>query len=470
MTLWGGRFREGPEPRFERFGESFSVDRRLLPQELRASEAWAEEIEQAGALTREERETIVAGLRWIAAQAASDPAFLEGAWEDVHTFVEAKLTMRVGPVARKLHAGRSRNDQVATDLRLWTRDALSGLGAGLAGLRGAILDLARRDGEAPMPGYTHLQRAQPLLFGHFLLAHSERFARDASRLKDAAARADACPLGSGALAGTALPIDRRRLALRLGFARPTANSLDAVSDRDFVAEILSDLALLGVHLSQLGEDIVLFATEEFGFLALSDAAATGSSLMPQKKNPDPAELLRARGAALIGAPVAMLSILKGLPAGYNRDLQEDKRLLFGAVDAALEALDIAALLLRHVSVRRERMRHAASSPGLYATEIADHLCREGVPFRDAHEAVGRAVRLAEDRGIPLDALGDADWNAVHPGLGAAAGRLFATPDALERRGTEGGTSPARVREAIERLGADLAGPATVPRGETGDGG
>ncbi len=468
MTLWGGRFREGPEPRFERFGESFGVDRRLLPHELRASEAWAEEIEKAGALTRAERETIVAGLRWIGEQAASAPAFLDGGWEDVHTFVEAKLTERAGPVARKLHAGRSRNDQVATDLRLWTREAAAALGTGLVGLRAALLDLARRDGDTPMPGYTHLQRAQPILFGHFLMAHSERFARDASRLRDAAGRADACPLGSGALAGTSLPVDRRRLAERLGFARPTANSLDAVSDRDFVAEILSDLALLGVHLSQLGEDIVLFATEEFGFLLLSDAASTGSSLMPQKKNPDPAELLRARGAALIGAPVAMLAILKGLPSGYNRDLQEDKRLLFGAVDAALEALEIAALLMRHVSVRVEAMRRAASSPGLYATEIADHLCREGMSFRDAHEAVGRAVRLAEDRGVPLDALQAADWNALHPGLGAAAGRLFATPDALERRGAEGGTSPARVREAIERLGDDLAGSASPPRGRAGD--
>ena len=453
--MWGGRFREEPDPGLARFSGSFGVDRRLLPHELAASEAWAEALEGAGLLSAGEREAIVSGLRWIGSQVESDPAFLEGEFEDVHTFVEARLTQRIGPVARKLHTGRSRNDQVATDLRLWARAATRDLRSRLVRLRGALLDLARRQGGTPMPGYTHLQRAQPILLGHFLLAHGERFARDSGRLKDAGVRADVCPLGSGALSGCAFPVDRERLARRLGFARPAGNSLDAVSDRDFVVEILSALALMGVHLSQLGEDIVLFATEEFGFFALGDAAATGSSLMPQKKNPDPAELLRARGAGLAGPLLSMLAVLKGLPSGYNRDLQEDKPLLFGAVDVARASLDAASVLLGHLVPRRDRMEEAASSPALYATEIADHLVRAGLSFRDAHEAVGRALRLAEDRGVPLDRLGVADWNAIHPGLGEAAGSLFDVRAALDRRGVVGGTSPERLGEAIERFAAEL---------------
>ena len=455
MKLWGGRFAQEPDPGLLRFGDSFAVDRRLLRHELAASEAWAEALEAAEVLKAADRETIAAGLRWIGSRAESDTSFLEGPFEDVHTFVEVRLTERVGPLARSLHTGRSRNDQVATDLRLWARSEVADLRSRLLLLRRAIVDLARREGDAPMPGYTHLQRAQPILFGHFLLAHDARFARDGGRLADAAARADACPLGSGALAGCAYPIDRERLAKRLGFARPTENSLDAVSDRDFVVEILAALALLGTHLSQIGEDIVLFCTEEFGFLALDDAAATGSSLMPQKKNPDPAEILRSRGAALTGPLVSMLAVLKGLPSGYNRDLQEDKTILFGAADAAKACLEAAARLPGHLVLRRDRMRQAAAAPALYATEIADHLARSGVLFRDAHEAVGRAVRLAESRGLPLDRLGMADWNAIHPGLGEAVARLFEPALALERRGVAGGTSPLRLKEAIDRASKEI---------------
>jgi argininosuccinate lyase len=456
VKLWGGRFGREPDPGLTRFSDSFAVDRRLLSQELIASEAWAEALEAAGVLTASERESIAAALRWIGAQAASDGSFLDGSFEDVHTFVEVRLVDRLGPLGRSLHTGRSRNDQVATDLRLWVREATADLRSRLLRFRQEILTLARREGDAPMPGYTHLQRAQPLLFGHLLLAHETRFARDDGRLADAAARADACPLGSGALTGCAFPVDRERLARRLGFARATENSLDAVSDRDFVVEILAALALLGTHLSQWGEDIVLFCTEEFGFLALDDAASTGSSLMPQKKNPDPAEILRSRGAALAGPLVAMLAVVKGLPSGYNRDLQEDKTILFGAVDAASACLDAAARLPSHLVVRQDRMLQAAGAPGLYATEIADQIARSGVPFRDAHEAVGRAVRLAESRGLPLDRLQASDWNAIHPGLGESVADLFDPKRALDRRGTLGGTSPERLREAIERASRRIA--------------
>ena len=467
MKLWGGRFGQEPDPGLARFGDSFAVDRRLLQHELRASEAWAEALETAGVLQSAERATIVSGLRWIGSQAASDAAFVAGPFEDVHTFVESRLTERVGPLARALHTGRSRNDQVATDLRLWARAETADLRSLLLRMRRAIVDLARCYGDTPMPGYTHLQRAQPVLFGHFLLAHDARFARDGGRLADAAARADACPLGSGALAGCAFPIDREGLARRLGFARPTENSLDAVSDRDFVVEILAALALLGTHLSQLGEDLVLFCTEEFGFLTFDDAAATGSSLMPQKKNPDPAEILRSRGAALAGPVVSMLAVLKGLPSGYNRDLQEDKTILFGAADAARACLEAAALLPGHLAVRRDRMQQAAVAPALYATEIADHLARSGVPFRDAHEAVGRAVRMAESRGVPLDRLGASEWNSIHPGLGDSLGDLFDPARALERRSAFGGTAPQRIQEAIEEASRQIAadcGPAAGRKG------
>ena len=448
MTLWGGRFAGASEPVLFRFGESFSLDRRLLPYELKASEAWAEALEQAGVLTERERREIVEALREIASRSCSDPRYVDGSHEDVHTFVEQRLQEKLGPLARKLHTGRSRNDQVATDLRLWLREASGDIRRRLGELRRALVDLARRDGQTPIPGYTHLQRAQPLLFGHFLLAHFERFGRDGARLRDASGRANFCPLGSGALAGCPFPVDRERIAARLGFAAPTANSLDAVSDRDFAVETLAALALIGVHLSQIGEDIVLFSTEEFGLIALDDEAATGSSLMPQKKNPDPAELLRARGGALAGPLVEMLSVLKGLPSGYNRDIQEDKRLLFGAVDTLSGCLEAACSLLRHIGVRSGRAAQAAASPFLCATEIADHLVRRGLPFRDAHEAVGRAVRAAEDRGLPLDRLPREEWERILPGLGEEVGPLFDVSAALQRRDVSGGTAPSRVRQAI----------------------
>jgi argininosuccinate lyase len=440
------------------------VDIRLLPHELEASSAWAEALEQAGLLSGHEREMIISGLRWIADQASSSPSFVRGDYEDVHTFVESRLTEHIGPVARKLHTGRSRNDQVATDLRLWVREAVGLLRQGITRLRRALLDLAKREGDEPMPGYTHLQRAQPVLFGHFLLAHFERFGRDGARLCDAAARADACPLGSGALAGCPFPIDREFISQRLGFSRPTANSLDAVSDRDFVVEILGALALMGIHFSQLGEDIVILSSEEFGLLALDDEASTGSSLMPQKKNPDPAELLRAGGATQPGRLVSMLSVLKGLPSGYNRDLQEDKKLLFRAIDSARECLDAAAALVEHVSVSKERMREAVSAPGLYATEVADVLVRRGVPFRDAHEAVGRAVLEAEERGVRLDELTADQW-------GAERERFFDVSTALACRDVMGGTAPARFRSALEHAEALLEAEAhTMPGAIEGHGG
>jgi len=454
MSLWGGRFRVGPDAALRRFGDSFRVDRRLLPHELAASEAWAEALEGAGVLTSAERGTIVSGLARIARRVAEEPGCLDGDFEDVHSFVESALTNEIGPLARKLHTGRSRNDQVATDLRLWMREAVNTLAGAVRALRRSLVEFARRDGDATVAGYTHLQRAQPLLFGHVLLSHFERFGRDAGRLRDALARADECPLGSGALSGCPFPVDREALACRLGFARPTANSLDAVSDRDAVVEILACLALLGTHLSQLGEDIVLWCSREFDLIELGDAASTGSSLMPQKKNPDPAELLRARGGALAGPLVSMLAVLKGLPSGYNRDLQQDKELLFGAVDEAETCLRAAASLIGHASLRRESALAAGRSPDLYATEIADFLVARGIAFRDAHEIVGRAVLAAEERGGTLADLGSSDWQRIHPDL-ASARELFDDRRALARRSAVGGTAPERVREAIERAAREV---------------
>lgn len=456
MTLWGGRFRSAPDAGLRRFGDSFAIDRRLLPHELTASAAWAEALEGAGVLTAPERSAICEALARLGARVEAEPDLATGDFEDVHSFVEAALTDALGPLARKLHTGRSRNDQVATDLRLWIREAGPRLAADIADLQRSLVDWARRDGATPVAGWTHLQRAQPVLFGHVLLAHFERFGRDGGRLADALRRADECPLGSGALAGCPFPVDRERLAGRLGFSRPTANSLDAVSDRDAAAELLSCLALLGVHLSQLGEDFVLWCSGEFRLVALDDAAATGSSLMPQKKNPDPAELLRARGGALAGPLAAMLAVLKGLPSGYNRDLQQDKVLLFGAVDEAGACLSAARDLIRHAALRREEALASARSPELYATEIADALVASGVPFRDAHAIVGRAVLQAEERGVPLSGLSREEWSLLHPAL-ADAPALFDERRALDRRACIGGTAPEQVREAIETAARSLTG-------------
>jgi argininosuccinate lyase len=447
--LWGGRFERPPDKVFYEFQRSFSFDRRLLPYELAVDRAWARALESAGILTREDVHRTIEAIEAVGARAASDPAWLDASpAEDVHSFVEQALVERIDALGYKLHTGRSRNELVATDFRLFVRDACRHTLARLGGLIRALVEQASRYLDVPMPGMTHLQHAQPILLSHFLLAHAEAFFRDFERVKAARVSADACPMGSGALAGCALAINREAVAQELGFSRPTANSLDAASDRDFALDYLYALAVTATHISRLAEDFVMFASQEFGFLILSDEFSTGSSLMPQKKNPDAWELLRGKTGRIQAALSSLLITLKGLPSSYQRDLQEDKEPLFSAHDQTVAILEIAAGATAASHFHKDRLREAAADPALVSTEAADYLVRRGVPFRQAHEIVGKIVREAERAGnswssMPLDQL-----KKFSPLFEAD---LFAalTPDAaLAARAVHGGTSPARVREAV----------------------
>jgi argininosuccinate lyase len=447
--LWGGRFERAPDKVFYEFQRSFFFDRRLLPYELAVDRAWARALESVGILTRDDVHRTIEAIEAIGARAASEPAWLDASpAEDVHSFVETALVERLGPLGYKLHTGRSRNELVATDFRLFVRDACRHTLARLAGLIRALVEQASRNLDVPMPGMTHLQHAQPILLSHFLLAHAEAFFRDIERVNAARASADACPMGSGALAGCALAINREAVAHELGFSRPTANSLDAASDRDFALDYLYALAVTATHISRLAEDFVMFASQEFGFLILSDEFSTGSSLMPQKKNPDAWELLRGKTGRIQAALSSLLITLKGLPSSYQRDLQEDKEPLFAAHDQAVAILEIAAGATAASRFHEDRLRQAAADPALVSTEAADYLVRRGVPFRQAHEIVGKIVREAERTGnswsaMPLDQL-----KKFSPLFEAD---LFAalTPEAaLAARAVHGGTSPARVREAV----------------------
>ena len=446
--MWGGRFGEPPDREFYDFQRSLPFDVRLLSQEIAASRAWARALAGAGILTEAEAESVRAALEEIGRAAQENPsAVTSSEAEDVHSFVEAALIARVGELGAKLHTGRSRNEQVATDLRLWIREAAGDGHRVLAGLVRALIGLARRHEQAAMPGLTHLQPAQPLLFSHFLLAHAEAFFRDAERLANAAQQADACPLGSGALAGSAFNLDRTAMARELGFGRITSNSLDAVGDRDFAAAYLFALALTAAHLSRLAEDFILFSSAAFGWIELPDAYATGSSLMPQKKNPDAWELIRGKTGGIYAALFTLLTALKGLPSSYNRDLQEDKEPVFAAHQTVLAMLQIAAGAVAATRVREDRMRSAAG-PDLLATEAADYLVRKGMPFRRAHEITGQVIREAERAGVqwtelPLETL--RRFSPLFSGDLAASLTLEA---ALARRDLPGGTAPARVRLAL----------------------
>jgi len=452
--LWGGRFEGASDPRFHAFQRSLPFDRRLFVEDVVGSAAWARALEGVGVLRRDERQALVEALAALEAEVVADPTILERSdAEDVHAFVETRLKDRVGDLARKLHTGRSRNDQVATDLKLWMRTAVRDLDACLVDLCAALVELAEPNASLPMPGYTHLQRAQAVTVGHTLLAYVEMFARDASRLNDASARFDSCPLGSGALAGTAYPVDRDALAKDLGFARATRNSLDSVSDRDHVAEVLFACALIGVHLSRLSEDWIFFASNEAGFLELSDAVATGSSLMPQKKNPDGLELLRGKCGRSIGRLTGMLATMKGLPLAYDKDLQEDKEALFDAVDTARESIAVAAIIVRNARFRADRCRSEASKGYLNATDLADLLVQHGVSFRDAHEKAGAAVRAAIEHGCELEDLPDGERARLVPELARLSRTELASAlsvDAsLARRNALGGTSPTRVQAEVQ---------------------
>jgi argininosuccinate lyase len=447
--LWGGRFERPPDKVFYEFQRSFSFDRRLLPYELAVDRAWARALEAVGILSREDVHRTIEALEAIGTRAASEPAWLDASpAEDVHSFVETALVERLGPLGYKLHTGRSRNELVVTDFRLFVRDACRHTLARLAGLVRALVEQASRNLDVPMPGMTHLQHAQPILLSHFLLAHAEAFFRDMERVQAARASADACPMGSGALAGCALAINREAVAQELGFSRPTANSLDAASDRDFALDYLYALAVTATHISRLAEDFVLFASQEFGFLLLSDEFSTGSSLMPQKKNPDAWELLRGKTGRIQAALSSLLITLKGLPSSYQRDLQEDKEPLFAAYDQTVAILEIAAGATAASRFHEARLRQAASDPALVSTEAADYLVRRGVPFRQAHEIVGKIVREAERAGgswaaLPLDQL-----QKFSPLFEADLYAALTPEAALAARAVHGGTSPERVREAV----------------------
>ncbi len=449
-TLWGGRFSEPPAEALRRLNDSFGFDRALLAEDVAGSIAWAEALGRAKVLTPRETARLVKGLRAIGgAGEAGIPA--GSAEEDVHSFVEGTLRRRLGPLAGKLHTGRSRNDQVATDFRLWLRRAFDEAHALVLGLAAALAARARAESATPMPGYTHLKRAEPVTFGHWCLAYVEMLLRDADRLAAARKRANECPLGSGALSGTPVPIDREILAKALGFDRPSANSLDAVSDRDAAADYLFAAALLLVHLSRLGEDVIFLSSDEAGFLRLPDALATGSSRMPQKKNPDLLELARGHAGRAIGELAGLLAVIKGLPLAYDKDLQLDKEPAFRLHLVLAALLPVLSQLVRTLELDRDRMRDAAADDRLLATELADALAARGVPFRKAHEVVGRRIAESERCGVPLAALGATQEITKKDLASLDAGR------ALRKRSAAGGTAPARVaaaaREAARRISA-----------------
>ncbi|HEV2767093.1 MAG TPA: argininosuccinate lyase [Acidimicrobiales bacterium] len=453
MTLWQGRFSGGPAPELLDFTVSLAVDRRLATDDIAGSRAHVRGLGRAGVLDEGEVETVLAALDAVDEELASGSFDFAPGDEDIHTAVERRVTELAGPAGAKLHTGRSRNDQVATDLRLWCKRELASVAVLGIELQQVLLDRALAAGGAYLPGYTHLQRAQPVLLAHHLLAHGWALARDVDRLLATRARLDVSPLGAGALAGSSLRLDADAVAADLGFAGRFENSLDAVSDRDFVAEALFDLALLGVHLSRIGEELVLWNSDEFGFLLLDDAWATGSSMLPQKKNPDVAELARGKAGRLIGHLTGMLTTLKGLPLAYNRDLQEDKEPLFDAVDQVRGALLALAGLLASATFRTDRMAAAADGPAAAAVDLAEHLVARGMPFRDAHAVVGRLVRqaAADDDGGALARL-----VAAAPELGPEAVRLLEPGTAVSRRTTAGGAGPEAVAVQLERFRARLS--------------
>ena len=458
--MWSGRFDRGPDELFDQFQRSFSFDRRLLPYEIAVDRAWAHAIEHVGILTSGETQKLLAALDEIAQRAEREPAWLDavaasGA-EDIHHFVEMALIEKLGALGAKLHTGRSRNELIATDFRLFIKDAAAVMRGALNALIAALVDQAEQNIATAMPGMTHMQHGQPILFAHFLLAHAEAFERDATRMAGAATFADACPMGSGALAGCAFAIDRAALARELGFVRTTANSLDAVSDRDFALEYLFAIAALGTHLSRLAEDFVLFASQEFGFIALPDEYATGSSLMPQKKNPDAWELTRGKTGRLVGALVSLLVTMKGLPTSYQRDLQEDKEPVFAAHDQALALVQVAAGNIAATQVDVARMRELASDPALLATDAADYLVRKGVPFRTAHEIVGKVLRDAEKRGETWTMTPLIRLRKFAPEFGNDFRAALSLEASLAAHSVSGGTAPDAVRAAIDEWRKKLA--------------
>ncbi|MCY2961161.1 MAG: argininosuccinate lyase [Planctomycetota bacterium] len=449
--LWGGRFAGESDPRFFEWQKSLPHDVALLAADITGSMAWAKALVDAGVLKPNEGRRITDALAEIFEEADEvDSKLVDSDAEDVHSLVETELGRRVGDLAKRLHTGRSRTDQVATDLKLFLRELLVVLDERLRDLMIALVDLADANSDLAIPGYTHMQRAQPITAGHHALAYVQMLSRDRDRVGDTIARMDSCPLGSGALAGTAFPVDREEIARDLGFAMPTRNSLDAVSDRDHLAEALFTCSLISVHLSRLAEDWIFFSSHEAGFLELSDAIATGSSLMPQKKNPDGFELLRGKSGRAIGELTGFLATLKGLPMAYDRDLQEDKQALLLGVPPIIEQVEIATLLVRNVRYRADRCRAAAEQGGMNATDLADLLVKTGVAFRTAHERAGTVVRAALEHGCEIQALPRGVLADLVPELdGLDLTHELSVEAVLARRDVIGGTAPSRVREEVD---------------------
>jgi argininosuccinate lyase len=456
--LWGGRFLGSADETFTRFNRSLGFDRRLLGADVRASIAHANALGRAAVLSDEEVSAVTEGLEFLLNRVTTEPSLLDSSdAEDIHSFIESNLVAAIGDTGKRLHTGRSRNDQVATALRLWLRDDTDAIALYIKDLQRSIVSAAERHRDAVLPGYTHLQRAQPVLWAHWCLAYFEMLSRDIERLLDARKRINVLPLGAGALAGTGFPIDRHAVAAELGFESVTANSLDAVSDRDFAIEFVAACSILMVHLSRMAEDLIIYCSAEFGFVTLSDAVSTGSSLMPQKKNPDALELIRGKAGRVFGHHTALLSMMKGLPLAYNKDMQEDKEAIFDTVDTVALSLQVAAIVFSELGVNEERTRQAAATGYLNATNLADHLVQKGIPFRTAHDAVGKLVLLAVKEGKELDGLSLDQMRSIVPGVDASVFEALSLAQTLNTKSVAGGTGPTQVAEALDKARRSLDG-------------
>jgi len=455
QKLWSGRFTEETDKLVEEFNASISFDRRLFRHDIRGSIAHAATLEKAGILSRKELEKITAGLKEVEREISEKRFAFTPEMEDIHMAVEKRLTEKIGPLGGKLHTGRSRNDQVALDIRLYLKDEIFIIAELIHELKKSIVEVAEENIDCIMPGYTHLQRAQPVLFGHYLLAYYEMFKRDTARLLDCLERADSMPLGAGALAGSPYDLDRKFTARLLGFSKVTENSLDSVSDRDFAIEFLSAASVLMMHISRLSEEIILWGTQEFGFIELSDAFSTGSSIMPQKKNPDVAELARGKTGRVYGDLMAALTLMKGLPLAYNKDMQEDKEPLFDAIDTVKDTLRVYAPMLKTVRINREAMKKAAQKGFLNATDAADYLTKKGLPFRDAHRVVGEAVAYCIKKGATLEDITLSEWKRFSPLFEDDVKKAVSIEISVNARTVYGGTSLKTVKARLKAVKSEI---------------
>jgi argininosuccinate lyase len=457
MKLWGGNYDVAPDAVFWEFNRSFAFDRRLVREEIAASRAWVRALGRCGAIQAAEAETLERGLDEVLAGVDADPSHMEADLEDVHSFVEERLGRIVGDLAGQAHLGRSRNEQAVTALRLWARGTIDHLREGVTSLARTLVERGREGADAVMPGYTHTRAAEPITFGHWAGAHAWGLVRDHERLGDARVRVDVLPLGSGALAGASLPLDREAMARELGFAAVSESALDAVMDRDFAVELVSCCAQLQTHLARLAEDLILFAGPEYGFVTLPEAFTTGSSLMPQKKNPDALELVRGKAARVDGDLVRLLALLKGLPAGYQKDLQEDKEAVFDAVDTVRGSVAVMTGVVGGLGLNRDAMRAAAGREEMMAAGLAVALAREGIPFRTAHHVVGALVADAQRSGRSLKAVAAERLPSISPAAAARLDSLFDPLEAVKARAVRGGTAPDAVRASLDAVLARLAG-------------